>query len=38
MHCPDMAITVRRLGPEEMEELEELSGFAEKGALPGGGL
>ena len=38
MHCPDMAITVRRLGPEEMEELEELSGLAEKGALPGGGL
>ena len=38
MHCPDMAITVRRLGPEEMEELEELTGLAERGALPGGGL
>jgi 2-oxoglutarate ferredoxin oxidoreductase subunit delta len=38
MHCPDMAITVRRLGREEMEELEELTGLAESGALPGGGL
>jgi hypothetical protein len=33
-----MAITVRRLDPEEMEELEELTDLAEKGALPGGGL
>ena len=38
IHCPDMAITVRRLGPEEMEELKELTELAEKGALPGGGL
>jgi 2-oxoglutarate ferredoxin oxidoreductase subunit delta len=38
MHCPDMAITVRRLEPEQMEELEELADLAEKGALPGGGL
>ncbi len=37
-HCPDMAITVRRLGPEEMEELEELADLAKKGAIPGGGL
>ena len=37
-HCPDMAITVRRLGPDEMEELKELTELAEKGALPGGGL
>jgi len=38
-HCPDMAITVRRLDPEEVEELAELSELAEQGALPvGGGL
>lgn len=37
-HCPDMAITVHRLGPEEMEELKGLTELAEKGALPGGGL
>ena len=36
-HCPDMAITVRRLDPEEVEELEELVALAEKGALPAGG-
>lgn len=36
-HCPDMAITVRRLGPEEMEELERLEQLAEQGALPAGG-
>ena len=35
-HCPDMAITVRRLAPEEVEELEELSEWAEQGALPAG--
>ncbi len=35
-HCPDLAITVRRLEPEEVEELEELTGLAEKGALPAG--
>jgi 2-oxoglutarate ferredoxin oxidoreductase subunit delta len=37
-HCPDLAITVRRLDPEEVKELEELSELAEKGALPGGDL
>ncbi|MCL7454127.1 MAG: 4Fe-4S binding protein [Anaerolineae bacterium] len=36
-HCPDMAITVRRLDEEEVEELEELSQLAEEGALPAGG-
>jgi len=36
MHCPDMAITVRRLEPEEVEELEELRELAERGVLPGG--
>jgi hypothetical protein len=38
MHCPDMAITVRRLEPDEVEELEELADLAEQGALPGGEL
>jgi hypothetical protein len=38
MHCPDMAITVRRLEPEEIEELEELHELAERGILPGGKL
>lgn len=37
-HCPDMAITVRRLDSEEVEELEELTDLAEQGALPGGDL
>jgi len=38
-HCPDMAITVRRLEPEELEELERLAALADEGALPvGGGL
>jgi 2-oxoglutarate ferredoxin oxidoreductase subunit delta len=36
IHCPDMAITVRRLDPEEIEELEELTELAERGALPAG--
>ena len=36
-HCPDMAITVRRLDPEEVEELKELTELAERGALPAGG-
>ena len=36
-HCPDMAITVRRLDSEELEELEELTQLAEEGALPAGG-
>ncbi len=36
MHCPDMAITVRRLEPDEVEELEELIELAERGVLPGG--
>lgn len=35
-HCPDMAITVRRLDPEEVAELEELTVLAEQGALPAG--
>jgi len=37
IHCPDMAITVRRLEPEELEELQELAELAEQGALPAGG-
>jgi 2-oxoglutarate ferredoxin oxidoreductase subunit delta len=37
-HCPDMAITVRRLDPEEVAELEELAELAEQGAFPGGDL
>jgi len=38
-HCPDMAITVRRLEPEEAEELERLAKLAHEGVLPvGGGL
>ena len=37
-HCPDMAITVRRLDSEEVEELEELTDLAEQGAMPGGDL
>jgi hypothetical protein len=32
-----MAITVRRLDPEEVEELEELTQLAEEGVLPAGG-
>jgi len=36
-HCPDMAIVVRRLEPDEVEELEELTRLAEEGALPAGG-
>jgi 2-oxoglutarate ferredoxin oxidoreductase subunit delta len=36
-HCPDMAITVRRLDEDEAEELEELVELAEQGALPAGG-
>lgn len=37
-HCPDMAITVQRLEPEEVKELEELAGLAAQGAMPGGDL
>ncbi len=37
-HCPDLAITVQRLDPDEAQELAELSELAEKGALPGGDL
>lgn len=37
VHCPDMAITVRRLDAEEIEELQELAGLAEQGVLPAGG-
>jgi len=37
IHCPDMAITVRRLTPEEVDELEELAELAGQGALPVGG-
>jgi hypothetical protein len=33
-----MAITVRRLDSEEVEELEELTDLAEQGAMPGGDL
>ena len=36
MHCPDMAITVRRLEPEEIEELEALAQLAGQGVLPQG--
>jgi hypothetical protein len=32
-----MAITVRRLDEDEVEELEELIELAEQGALPAGG-
>jgi len=35
MHCPDMAITVRRLEPEEIEELEALAELAGAGAQRG---
>ncbi len=36
-HCPDMAITVRRLEPEEVAELEELTAqIARAGQNPGG--
>jgi 2-oxoglutarate ferredoxin oxidoreductase subunit delta len=35
-HCPDMAITVRRLDPEEAKELQELAELAEVGAMPAG--
>lgn len=35
-HCPDMAITVRRLSAEEIRELNELANLAEQGALPAG--
>jgi len=37
MHCPDMAITVRRLEPEEIEELETLAGLEGQGAPAQGG-
>lgn len=37
-HCPDMAITVRRLEPGEVEELEDLADLAGQGARPGGDL
>ncbi|MGQ9600293.1 MAG: 4Fe-4S dicluster domain-containing protein [Anaerolineae bacterium] len=33
-HCPDLAITVRRLDPEEVQELAELTELAGQGALP----
>ena len=36
-HCPDMAIVVRRLEPDEVEELEELVRLAEEGVFPVGG-
>jgi len=36
-HCPDMAIRVRRLDEEQVEELEELTHRAEEGTLPAGG-
>lgn len=36
-HCPDMAITVRRLEAEEIEELEKLAALGAPGALPIGG-
>jgi 2-oxoglutarate ferredoxin oxidoreductase subunit delta len=35
-HCPDLAITIRQLDPEEVEELEELAELAGQGALPAG--
>jgi 2-oxoglutarate ferredoxin oxidoreductase subunit delta len=37
MHCPDMAITVRRLEPEEIEELEAMADQAGLNVLPQGG-
>jgi 2-oxoglutarate ferredoxin oxidoreductase subunit delta len=33
-HCPDMAITVHRLEPEEIEELAALADLAGQGNLP----
>jgi len=36
-HCPDMAITVRRLEPEEIEELEAMADQAGQCVLPQGG-
>jgi 2-oxoglutarate ferredoxin oxidoreductase subunit delta len=36
-HCPDMAITVRRMEPEDIEELERLAKLADQGVLPAGG-
>jgi 2-oxoglutarate ferredoxin oxidoreductase subunit delta len=37
-HCPDMAIAVRLLDQDEVEELEEMIELAERGVLPGGDL
>lgn len=37
-HCPDMAIAVRLLEQDELQELEELTELAERGVLPGGDL
>jgi 2-oxoglutarate ferredoxin oxidoreductase subunit delta len=37
-HCPDMAITVRRLEADEVEELEELVELARKGVLSAPGV
>jgi len=37
MHCPDMAITVRRLEPEEIEELEALAELEGQGIPAQGG-
>lgn len=38
-HCPDMAITVRRLEPDEVEELEAMGHEATPGSVAtGGGL
>jgi len=36
-HCPDMAIVVRRLEPEEVEELEQLAPGPAAGTPPAGG-
>ncbi len=33
-HCPDLAIIVRRLEPEEVKELTELAELAGQGAAP----
>jgi 2-oxoglutarate ferredoxin oxidoreductase subunit delta len=36
-HCPDMAITVRRLEPEEVEELDAIASLTGQTVLPSGG-
>lgn len=37
VHCPDMAIVVRRLDEDDAAELDQLQDLADKGVLPSGG-